>query len=54
MSKPTYEQLEQEHAAMIEALQAIQRHMEMMGAANMSTVWHIANNALTKLEEIEK
>ena len=40
--------------ALTDGLQAIKRHMEIMGAGNLGTAWNIADTALKKAEEIGK
>ena len=40
--------------ALTEGLQAIKRHMEIMGAGNLGAAWNIADVALKKAEAIGK
>lgn len=40
--------------ALTEGLQAIKRHMEIMGAGNLGAAWNIADTALKKTEAVGK
>lgn len=51
---PFIPEADQKIQALAEGLQAIKKHMEIMGAGNLGAAWNIADAALNKAEAIGK
>lgn len=51
---PFAPEADQKIQALTEGLQAIKRHMEIMGAGSLGAAWNIADAALNKAEAIGK